>query len=117
VPALTPQQEQSKDFEESATDIHGDDSEVPMADVVSVHTQNPSSTDYDNDLTNLYIPGEEGDLISTTDAESTFVESVKSEVVDTIQGGQAIKRGKQTKRANMLYSLTSWVANDGSDEE
>ena len=112
-PTLTSLQEQVEDLEESAIDIHGDDSEVPLTDVISVHTQLDSMDCDDND--NLYILGEEGGLVSTADAESALLESVRDEVVDvthTVEG-----RGKRKKRANVLYSSKFWVANDGSDEE
>jgi len=50
-----------EDLEESAIDIHGDDSEVPMTDLVSAHTQLECSDSMDcNDDDKLYILGEEG---------------------------------------------------------
>lgn len=113
-PALTPQQAQSEDLEEVAIDIHGDDSEVPMIDVVAAHTQHPSM-DLDRDRDDmLYVPGEEGGLMSTADAERTSTESVNGETVDAshVEG-----RGKRAKRPNVLYSSSFWLANDGSDEE
>jgi hypothetical protein len=108
-----------EDLEESAIDIHGDDSEVPMTDVISVHAQseNTDSMDCDDD-DKLYIPGEEGGLVSTADAESASMESVQGEVVDATQASQTVEgRGRRKKRSNILYSSKFWVANDGSDEE
>jgi hypothetical protein len=113
-PALTPQQAQSEDLEEVAIDIHGDDSKVPMIDVVAAHTQHPSmDSDHDcNDM--LYVPGEEGGLVSTADAERMSTESVNSEMVDAshVEGC-----GKHAKHPNVLNSSLFWLANDGSDEE
>ncbi len=106
-PTLTPQQEQSEDLEESGIDIHGDDSEVPMVDVVSVHTR---YSDCEDDK--FYVL-EEGGLVSTADAENTLMESVKGDIVDATQ---LEGRGKQVKCANVLYSLTFCVANSGSDK-
>jgi hypothetical protein len=116
-PTLTSLQEQTEDLEESAIDINGDDSEVPMTDVVSAHTQLECSDSMDcDDDDELYIPGEEGGLVSTADAECASLESVQGEVVDATQATQAVEgRGKCKKRANILYSSKFWVANDGSD--
>ncbi|KAI9507068.1 hypothetical protein F5148DRAFT_1368669 [Russula earlei] len=84
--------EQMEDLEESAFDIHGDDSEVPMTDIVSVHTQLECSNSMDcDDDDKLYIPGEEGGLVLTADAECASVKSVQGEVVDTTQASQAVE--------------------------
>jgi hypothetical protein len=115
-PTLTPQQEESEDLEASALDIHGDDSEVPMSDVISASTQHPDTMGCNDDK--LYVAGEGGGLVSTADAECTFMESVNGEIVDATQGGQAVEgRGRRKKRANTLYSSKFWVANGCSDEE
>ena len=113
-PALTFQQEQSEDLEEVALDIHGDDSKVPMTDVVFAHTQQSSRVDCDDD-DKLYVPGEGGGLVSTADAEGSSTEIVNGETVNAIQAIEG--RGKRAKHANVLYSSTFWLANDGSDEE
>ena len=116
LPTLTSQQEELEDLDESGIDIHGDDSEVPMADVISAHTQRSDSMDCDDD-DKLYIAGEEGGLVSTADAECALRESVNGETTDATLGSQAIEgRGKRKKRANVLYSSKFWVANDSSDE-
>jgi hypothetical protein len=89
-PPLTSQQEESEDVEECAVDIHGDDSEVPMTNVISAHTQYSDSMDCDdngnndgnNDNDKLYIVGEEGGLVSTADAESVAMESINGKIID-----------------------------------
>ncbi|KAI9437381.1 hypothetical protein F5148DRAFT_1154394 [Russula earlei] len=83
-----------EDLEESAIDIHGDDGEVPMTDIISMHTQLECSNSMDcNDDDELYIliPEEEGGLVLTADAECASVESVQGEVVDTTQASQAVE--------------------------
>lgn len=116
-PTLTSLQEQTEDLEESAINIHGDDSEVPMTDVISAHTQLECSNSMDcDDNDELYILGEEGGLVSTADAECASMESVQGEVVDATQASEAVEgRGKRKKHANILYSSKFWVTNDGSD--
>jgi hypothetical protein len=120
LPMLTSQQEALEDLEECAVDVHGDDSEVPMTDVISAHTQvieHADPMDHDND-DKLYIVGEEGGLVSIADAESTTMESVNGETTDATRASQAVEgRGKRKKCANVLYSSKFWVANDGSDED
>ena len=120
-PALTSQQEELEDLEESAVNIHGDDSKVPMANVISAHTQYLNSMDCDDnggDGDKLYIVGEEGGLVSTADAESAAMESINREIVDATQATRVFEgHGKRRKYANILYSSKFWVANDGSDKE
>ena len=89
-PALTSQQEQSEDREEPALDIHGDDSEVPVMDVFAHTQQSSQAMDCNNDR--LYVPGEDGGLASTADAESSSTEFVKGETVDASQAIEG--RGK-----------------------
>ena len=57
-PKLTSHEEQLEDLEETPIDIHGDDSEVPMIDVISAHTNSfdRDSVDFDSDdADKLYI--------------------------------------------------------------
>ena len=63
----------------------------------------------------LYVPGEDGGLESTADAEGASTESVKGETVDASHAIEG--HGKRAKRANVLYNSAFWLANDGSDEE
>jgi len=116
-PTLTSLQEQMEDLEESAINIHGDNSEVPMTDIISVHTQLECSDSMDcNDENKLYIPGEEGSFVSTADAECASMESIQGEVVDATQASQAVEGcSKCKKHGNNLYSSKIWVVNDGSD--
>ena len=78
-PTLTSHEKQLEDLEETPIDIHGDDSEVPMINVTSAHTNSfdRDSVDFDgDDADKLYILGEEGGLVSAVDAESACRESV-----------------------------------------
>ena len=78
-PTLTSHEKQLEDLEETPIDIHGDNSEVPMINVTSTHTNsfNCDSVDFNGDDTDkLYIVGEEGGLVSAVDAESACIESV-----------------------------------------
>jgi hypothetical protein len=65
--------------------------------------------DLDND-NDLYIPDEEGGLVSTADTESASIESVDGEIIDATQANQAVEgHGKHTKCSNVLYSSKFWV--------
>ena len=119
-PKLTSHEEQLEDLEETPIDIHGDDSEVLMIDVISAHTNsfNRDSAGFDgDDVDKLYIVGEGGGLVSAADAESACIESVNGRIIDATQAGQLVRgHGRRAKRANVLYSSNFWVTNDGSDE-
>ena len=56
--------------------------------------------------------------LNIKNAESACIESVNGQIIDATQASQPVQGcSRLTKRANVLYSLKFWVANDGSDEE
>lgn len=81
----------SEDLEESNLDVFGDDSEVPLKEVLRVQEEPPLD---DRD----YIFAEGGGLISNADAETAFVECVNNVTVDATPRG----RGLRKKRKNVL---------------
>lgn len=114
-PSLSADEAESEDLEENNLDVFGDDSGVPLKEVLRVQGEPVTETagevieGDDRD----YLPEDGGGLISNADAETVFVECVNNVTVDATPRG----RGLRTKRKNVLYSSNWWMDNSNSDSD
>lgn len=98
LPALTADEIESEDMQESAINDPGDDCAVPLEAVEdALHGVLPTDSDQ------VFVSGSDG-LLSAAEAEDTLVESVNGIVIDTssvVQ--QVLGRGQRKKFPNNNY--------------
>ena len=92
---------------EDPADYHSD---VPLAELIAFRndTNSASIGAETGPGPEIYVPGEDGGLVSTADAESTAIEAVGDEIIDITPPEAAGGRPRRTRRANVLYSNEWW---------
>ena len=107
-PVLTDQEAEQEDTVSDGI-VAGDDSDVPLQEVISYCDDVAASPDKE-DLVHIYVAGEDGGLSSAAEAEDTHIEIVEDKVTDV--SGAFTGCAKWIRRSNVLYSGKEWLNSD-----
>jgi len=114
---LSAKEAESEDLKEHNLDVFGDDSEVPLKEVLRVQGEVLPPAENADDVTEVddcdYVTEVGGGLVSNADAKTAYIECVNNMTVDATPRGCGLWK----KRKNVLYSSNWWTDNSNSDSD